>query len=129
MNFAQLKAEVEKAPTVPLVDDTRVLISNLLSASELEDSDLFEFADLLFGLMSKLADVYAYVDDNQSALIVDWIRKHWRGNDLEYIDLLVTILTNLSPAISKPFFDEKIKSCCDKEVKEILLEGIRELNN
>ncbi len=129
MNFAQLKAEIQKAPTVPLVDDTRILISKLLSVSELEDSDLFEFADLLFDLMSKLADVYAYVDDNQSALILDWIQKHWRENDTEYIDLLITILTNLSPAISKPFIDDKIKSCLDKEVKEILLEGIRELDN
>jgi hypothetical protein len=128
MKFSQLKTEIQNAPTVPLVDDARTLINKLLSVAELEESELFEFADLLFGLMSGLANVDAFVDHDQSALIVSWIQLHWKESDLEYIDLLITILTNLSPDVSKPFLDEKLNYCSNQDIKKMLLEGIEEIS-
>ena len=128
LNFESVKEEIENSPTVPLPDDSHQLMNKLLKFSTSDAINTVEYASLIYDLISKLSANFSHVNNEQSQLILTWVDKHWEEKDLGYVDLLVSILVNISPELSKIFIEEKLNiSSCDKCI-EFLKDALSELD-
>jgi len=128
MNFDEIKLKYENLQTIPPTEVTLSFIDEMLDNSEVPSGNRYEFANLIFELMSALTDNYARITDEQSVKIISWIEKNWCEDDISYTDLQVSIIANTEESLAKNFIESKISTAKNSQVREMLEEVKDELS-
>ena len=127
MTFEEIKKLISTLETFPESSITMSVISSLLDVSDIKVVDKLEFAYMLDDLMVRLAENYQVINEEQSEKILEWIDTKWTEDDLEFIDLMISIAIKVSPDKAKPFFETKMFSAKKQSIKGLLLEAYDEI--
>lgn len=128
MNISKIKEEFEVLPTIPPTEETLSFIDKILDDPEISKKDRYEFADIFFDLISRLTANYAHLQPSQVKKIISWIEENWDEKNIEYTDLLVSIVINADDSVAKDFLKVKINLSRNPLVKKILREALEEIS-
>ena len=127
MNINELIAEIEDSETFPPSYVVKSFVDRLLNCEIHSKQDTNLYLECLSELIEKLAENHDRVSPEQSKKVVKWASCNWFVDDLEYLDLLLTVLVNIDPEYSKPFLEEKALSTANFSSKKLILETLSEI--
>ena len=127
MNIEEIISEIEDLDTFPPSAIVINFVDKVLNCEVNSEGDNRLILQCLSELVEKLSENYDRVTANQSKEIVDWANLNWFANDLEYLDLILTVLVNVDSRFSKPFLEEKAFCTDNSSSRELIVEALSEI--
>jgi len=84
-------------------------------------------AQVVMDILSDQGALFENLESSDKREVLDWVARNWRESDIEYVDLLVTIATNLEPKSVKEFLSDILSKTSNADVKDILEDGLSEV--
>lgn len=108
--------------------DDRVTLLRDITNSEVNGlKDKIICAQVVMDILSDQGVLFENLVGSDKKEVLDWVAKNWCESDIEYVDLLVTIATNLEPKVAKEFLSHMLNKTSNSDVRDILEDGLSEI--
>lgn len=127
MDINKIASEIDDLDTFPPSDVVINYVDKVLSCEINSDRDLRLALYYLSELIEKLSENFDRVTHEQSKKIVNWANLNWFVNDLEHLDLVLTVLVNVDAECVRPLLKAKASCSDNSNSRELILEALSEI--
>lgn len=127
MEIEKIAKEIELLDTFPKSGISWKYADKVLSCEPASFEECKLIFDCLIELLWKLTENYDCFSSKQEAKIISLAEQNWSYTDIEYMDVVLTVVLNCDANLAMKLIEDKVGKTNDSVYEDLVIEAITEL--